>query len=272
MVDLLNLFGQAGTEVFYNIPKSVATGTYAGALTKGAKVQVPTMLRFPIIGGTSAFKNAPIVEPNIGYGFYSKSETISEQIAPTAGKTAESPWYVKMFGETPSKTIEAAVPKKDMTTTAAKVGGGLAAGFSGSTAIAGGAGLLGGLLGGMFLFGGKGAAPQSQQFGAQQPITITKTSTYAPVTTYNLQETIANTYQTISNSPNASMTKKDIIGGTATATPTSTPSISIIPSSTAGQTGTQGQGANMTSLALIAAIGLIGYGFVSRPSGGKRRK
>lgn len=127
-----------------------------------------------------------------------------------------------------------------------------------------------------WLFGGKKQpmAPQTQAFD-QKPVQQTTTNlNYA----YDSRQYIQNTtnmdnrsWMNIIDSPNSSMTKKDSIAASATATPSiSTPfSFSSIPTQdTSGEQGqSQSSGTDWATIAAIAGVALIAYGMTS---GGKK--
>jgi hypothetical protein len=127
-----------------------------------------------------------------------------------------------------------------------------------------------------WLFGGKKQpmAPQTQAFD-QKPVQQTTTNLNY---TYDARQDVQNTtnldnrsWMNIIDSPNASMTKKDSIAATATATPSiSTPfSFSSIPTQdTSGEQGqSQSSGTDWATIAAIAGVALIAYGMTS---GGKK--
>jgi hypothetical protein len=119
-----------------------------------------------------------------------------------------------------------------------------------------------------WFFGGKKAVPQKQELQQNlQPIQITKT--YSPVTTSTLTNTYANTYQIQEGSPGAyqAFDKKDVVSTTPSIGVS--PSWAIAPSQAASQSAEQkqAQGTDMIMLAAIAAVGIIGYGYFSKPKG-----
>lgn len=127
-----------------------------------------------------------------------------------------------------------------------------------------------------WLFGSKkdAVAPQTQILD-QKPIQNTTTNLNYDYDARQYTNTTTNidsrSWMNISDSPGATMTKKDTVTATATATPSiTTPfSFSVIPTQETSADQGQAQGTDFTTIAVIAAIGLIGYGFVSKPS---RRK
>lgn len=131
-----------------------------------------------------------------------------------------------------------------------------------SIAIPAGIGAGAGFLAGTVLT--KKEAPQTQSFAPQTPVQQTYTTTYAPVTTTTTQRTDAPTTMIQWESPGASMTKKDVITGTANPWVTSEPYVGVSPSQVAAQRGEQGQGTDWATLAAIAGVALVAYGYVAR--------
>lgn len=127
----------------------------------------------------------------------------------------------------------------------------------------------GGLLAGYTLFGKKGTDQTQALTQQQQPIQITKT--YSPVTTTTTSTTFSPSYMTISDSPYASMKKADVISSEPSVGVS--PTWAISPGQTASQAAEQGQseGTDMIMLAAVAAVGLVAYGYVSKPKGAKRK-
>lgn len=142
-----------------------------------------------------------------------------------------------------------------------------------------GVGIIGGASGYAaydWLFGGKKQpmAPQTQAFD-QKPVQQTTTNLNY---TYDARQDIQNTtnqdnrsWMNIIDSPNASMTKKDSLAASATATPSiTTPfSFSSIPTQeTSGEQGqSQSSGTDWATIAAIAGVALVAYGMTS---GGKK--
>ena len=126
-----------------------------------------------------------------------------------------------------------------------------------------------------WLFGGtKKNAPQ-QQILDQKPTQNTTTNLNYNLDARQTTTTTTNidnrSWMNIANSPGASMTKKDSVAATATATPAmNIPfSFSLLPTQDTSAQQAQAQGTDFTTLAIIGAIGLVAYGYVSKPS---RRK
>lgn len=124
-----------------------------------------------------------------------------------------------------------------------------------------------------WLFGGKKQpmAPQTQVLD-QKPVQQTNNNlNYA----YDARQYIQNTtnldnrsWMNIINSPNASMTKKDTAAASATATPSITTPFSFSNSPTQETSGEQGQsqasGMDWATIAAIAGVALVAYGYTSR--------
>jgi hypothetical protein len=133
-----------------------------------------------------------------------------------------------------------------------------------------------------WLFGGtkKDAAPQEQKLQQEQkqtqqiPINLDYKYNYSPTDIIN---NTWNDYSTliISNSPGSGITKKDsFVAETPISQNPVTPfSFSVTPSQEQAQKAdqAQAQGTDFTTLAIIGAVGLVAYGFVSKPTS-KRRK
>ena len=121
-----------------------------------------------------------------------------------------------------------------------------------------------------WLFGGtKKDAPQ-QQVLDQKPTQNTTTNLNYNLDARQTTTTTTNidnrSWMTIANSPGASMTKKDTIAATATATPAmNIPfTFSLMPTQDTSAQQAQAQGTDFTTLAIIGAIGLVAYGYTSR--------
>lgn len=124
-----------------------------------------------------------------------------------------------------------------------------------------------------WLFGGKKQpmAPQTQVLD-QKPVQQTNNNlNYA----YDARQYINNTtnqdnrsWMNIIDSPNASMTKKDTMAASATATPSITTPFSFSNSPTQETSGEQGQsqasGMDWATIAAIAVVALVAYGYTSR--------
>ncbi len=140
-----------------------------------------------------------------------------------------------------------------------------------------GVGILGGAGGYAaydWLFGGSKKQPMAPQTETlvQQPTQQTPINfSY----NYDARQYIQNTtnmdnrsWMNIINSPNASMTKKDTMAASATATPSiTTPfSFSNIPTQeTSGEQGqSQSSGIDWATIAAIAGVALVAYGYTSR--------
>lgn len=135
-----------------------------------------------------------------------------------------------------------------------------ALGTTGKVVLGAGAGLLAG----GFLFGSK-KQEQSQAFGPQNPVQNTNTKTISNQITNTYQITNAQSYMIQSNSPYSSMKKADNIGGQAgPVSPSLTPQVSVVPQNSASQSGQQGQGTDWATLAAIAGVALVAYGYTSR--------
>ena len=113
------------------------------------------------------------------------------------------------------------------------------------------------------IFGGGKKSEQKQELGqTQQPIQITKT--IAPVTTTTNTYTNAPTSMYQIDSPYATQKKADVL--TSEPQVGVSPSYNLSPSQAASQAAEQGQtaGTDMVTLAIIAAVGLVAYGYVSK--------
>jgi hypothetical protein len=124
-----------------------------------------------------------------------------------------------------------------------------------------------------WLFGSKKQpmAPQTQVLDQKPVQQTTNNLNY----NYDARQYIQNTtnldnrsWMNIINSPNASMTKKDTVAASATATPSiTTPfSFSSIPKqeTSADQGQSQASGIDWATIAAIAGVALVAYGYTSR--------
>lgn len=124
-----------------------------------------------------------------------------------------------------------------------------------------------------WLFGSKKQpmAPQTQVLDQKPVQQTTNNLDYA----YDARQYIQNTtnldnrsWMSISNSPNASMTKKDTVAASATATPSITTPFSFSATPTQEISADQGQsqasGMDWTTIAAIAGVALVTYGYTSR--------
>lgn len=124
-----------------------------------------------------------------------------------------------------------------------------------------------------WLFGSKKQpmAPQTQVLDQKPVQETTNNLNY----NYDARQYIQNTtnldnrsWMNIINSPNASMTKKDTVAASATATPSiTTPfSFSAIPTqdTSADQGQSQASGMDWATIAAIAGVALVAYGYTSR--------
>ena len=126
-----------------------------------------------------------------------------------------------------------------------------------------------------WLFGSKKQATSQQQQASQK--TVSNQFTYSPQsstqTTITSQITNAQSYQYVIDSPYASISKKDAISGQAgPVNPNQTPSQTITPAQTITPEQAQGQaqGTDFTTIAVIAAVGLVAYGYTTRGKHGKK--
>ncbi len=124
-----------------------------------------------------------------------------------------------------------------------------------------------------WLFGSKKQpmAPQKEVL-EQKPVQQTTTNLNYNYDARQFTQNITNqdnrSWMNIINSPNASMTKKDTSAATATATPSiTTPfSFSVIPTqdTSAEQSQSQASGIDWATIAAIAGVALVAYGYTSR--------
>ena len=105
---------------------------------------------------------------------------------------------------------------------------------------------------------GKKATPQALN---QNPVQNTVTKTNTVTNTYTSNVTGDWSTNIISNSPYASQ-KKGSMGGSATPSVNVVPSVSVIPSQTTKAD--QAQGTDWATLAAIAGVALVAYGYTSR--------
>ncbi len=131
---------------------------------------------------------------------------------------------------------------------------------------------VGGALAGLGLGSLLGGSKKQQQITNPVQTTITNQNTYTttdyhPIT-YQMTHTDINNSQNMINSPGSSQTKKDVLSVATTPTITIpyeqliTPKQDVAPEQKT--TPTLSDGTDMTMLAVVAVLGLIGYGYVSK--------
>ncbi|CAG0950672.1 MAG: hypothetical protein OIN86_13615 [Candidatus Methanoperedens sp.] len=124
-----------------------------------------------------------------------------------------------------------------------------------------------------WLFGGKKQpmAPQTQVLEQKPVQQTTNNLNYkydARQYTQNTTNVDNRSWMNIINSPGASMTKKDTVAATATATPSITTPFSFTSDPTQDTSADQGQsqasGMDWATIAAIAGVALVAYGYTSR--------
>lgn len=137
-----------------------------------------------------------------------------------------------------------------------------ALGTTGKVAIGAGAGYLA-----SSFFGGSKKQEQTESFAPQslsQPIVV-QPVVVQPNNPVNNQYDYSQMFNTIANSPYSSISaKKGGMSLNAPFEPAQNVPFQIVPIQTASQKGEQGQGTDWATLAAIAGVALVAYGYTSR--------